>query len=289
MALDCVKLRADNFNTLYYETSKLLMSDKSRTVDLAGNVRTRELLAYTAILDNPYNRLVTLKDRDISLRYLAGEYCFYLSGSRELKFINKYSTFWNKISDDNVIVNSAYGYTIFKKEKQFEYAFNCLVEDKHTRKAIIYCSGDYNSYKSNDNICTSTIQFLIRDNKLHCIVNMRSNDIWFGFTYDVAFFTLLQEIMLIKLQEGYIDLKLGEYVHHAGSMHVYQKDFSKLKNLVNNGVKNKSNIEQMPRLTKDDVNYWFKDLLDYEETYRLTRCKLEVNTTLFQHYFIGEL
>lgn len=289
MALDCVKVRADNFNTLYYETAKLLASDKSRIVELPNNVITKELLAYTGVLDNPYNRIVTLKDRNISLRYLAGEFCFYLSGSRELDFINKYSTFWNKISDDGFTVNSAYGYTIFKRMNQFKYVYDCLVEDKHSRKAVIYVSGDYNSYKSKDNICTSTIQFIIRDNKLHCIVNMRSNDIWFGYTYDVAFFTLLQEMLLVQLQEGYVDLKMGEYIHHAASMHVYKKDYKQLRALVDNGPKNKFNIDQMPRLTDKDLSYWFKDLLDYEETLRVDNCKMDVYTTPFQHYCIGVL
>lgn len=286
--MDFAKVRADNINTLFYETGKRLMSEKSRTVDLSGKVRTREIIGYTGILDNPYNRIVTLADRDVSLRYLAGEFCFYLSGSRELDFINKYSSFWNRVSDDGFTVNSAYGYTIFKKKKQFDYCFERLLEDKHSRKAVMYLSGDYNQYRTKDNICTSTLQFLIRDDKLHLIVNMRSNDIWFGFTYDVAFFTLLQEIMLTKLKQTY-DITMGEYVHHAGSMHVYKKDFDKLSSLVDNGVRNRLPIDQFPRLEFDDVNLWFKDLLDYEEQLRVSGVKMEYHTTPFQLYCIGEL
>ncbi len=288
--MDYAKVRADNFNTLYYETAKMLTSDKSRTVDLSGKVRTREIIGYTGVLNNPYDRIVTLKDRDVSMRYIAGEFCFYLSGSRELDFINKYSTFWNRVSDDGYTVNSAYGYTVFKKDgkSQFEYAYNCLLEDKHSRKAIMYLSGDYNQYKSKDNICTSTIQFLIRDDKLYTVVTMRSNDIWFGFTYDVAFFTLLQEIMLLKLQKTY-DIKMGEYVHHAGSMHVYKKDYKKLRQLVDNGLKSRVDIKPFPKLLPRDVDEWFKDLLDYEEKLRTTGRKSRGLSTPFQQYCIGEL
>lgn len=295
MSLDCVKLRADNVNTLYYDICKTLMSDKSRRVDLAGNVKTRELIGFTAVLDNPYSRIVTLRKRDISMKYLVGEYCFYLAGSRELAFINKYSKFWNKVSDDGFAVNSAYGYTIFKKKvinegkeySQFEYVFDCLGEDKHSRKAVIYVSGDYNAYKSKDNICTSTLQFLIRDNKLYLITNMRSNDVWFGFTYDIAFFTLLQEIMLVKLRMVYPDLQMGEYIHHTGSMHVYKKNYEELKALVADGLEKVTTTT--PRLQIDDINYWFKNLLDYEEVLRLEHVKLELSTTPFQRYCINIL
>src|SRR5690606_23041711 len=56
-------------------------------------------------------------------------------------------------------------------------------------------------------------------NKLHMITSMRSNDFIFGFQYDVVMFTMLQETIANSL-----GIDVGNYIHNAGSMHVY-KDY----------------------------------------------------------------
>ncbi len=90
------------------------------------NLKTNELIDVTLRINSPIQRILTLKSRNISLRYLAGELCFYMSGSRSLKFISYYSKFWDSISDNGRTVNSCYGYKIFEKKTknitQFEYA-----------------------------------------------------------------------------------------------------------------------------------------------------------------------
>ena len=73
--------------------------------------------------------------------------------------------------------------------------------------------------------CTLTMHWFIREDKLHLIVNMRSNDVILGFTNDVFQFTMLQEAMCVQLRDVYPDLQLGHYFHNAGSMHIYDRHF----------------------------------------------------------------
>ena len=108
----------------------------------------------------------------------------------------------DKISDDGLTANSAYGARIFKKNKiianetlnQWEYVKNELMNDPDSRRAVVHIRVPQDSATAKLDVpCTLTLQFFIRDKKLHMIVNMRSSDIIFGLTYDVPAFTLFQE------------------------------------------------------------------------------------------------
>jgi thymidylate synthase len=59
------------------------------------------------------------------------------------------------------------------------------------------------------------MQFLIRENKLHAIVTMRSNELMFNFRTDVHFFMTLHQMMAVAL-----GIKPGAYHHNVGSMHI---------------------------------------------------------------------
>jgi thymidylate synthase len=65
--------------------------------------------------------------------------------------------------------------------------------------------------------CTVSIQFLVRNGQLDLITHMRSNDLYFGFPYDVFLFTFWHEMMSLDL-----GLPLGRYHHFVGSLHIYE-------------------------------------------------------------------
>jgi thymidylate synthase len=50
---------------------------------------------------------------------------------------------------------------------------------------------------------------------------MRSNDVVWGVPYDLFFFTMLQEYLATCL-----GVRVGEYIHFASSMHLYERHFS---------------------------------------------------------------
>jgi hypothetical protein len=66
------------------------------------------------------------------------------------------------------------------------------------------------------------MQFLIRHDLLHCVVTMRSNDLWLGFPYDVFTFTQIQRYLAVMLAVG-----LGSYTHNVGSLHLYEEHYEK--------------------------------------------------------------
>ena len=78
--------------------------------------------------------------------------------------------------------------------------------------------------------CTCTLQFLVREDRLHLVTNMRSNDIILGLTHDVFCFTMLQEILARQLGFG-----LGSYSHIVGSLHLYDKNLNAAQNYLKEG------------------------------------------------------
>ena len=280
-------LHGDSINVLYASACELLVNRPDFECAPRG-IQIKECTDVALVLSNPYKRIVTIPDRGLSLRYLVGELSFYFSGSNNLSFISHYSRFWNKVTDDGETVNSAYGRRLLYERQhnatQFDYVVNTLLMDRDSRKAVmvIYRPGDSKSL-SNDNPCTMSLQFLIRNDELHLTVYMRSNDIWFGTPYDVAFFTWIQEKVLVAYNNMSFNgavkkVEMGTYTHIAGSLHCYGKDWNcvtKCASRTNNVIPynsvlyiGKENTEgEMPRMS-DSFDVELPQYLNWEQSMR---------------------
>lgn len=193
---------------------------------------TRELNNVKLVLKDITKNIVSV--RDLSSSYLAGELLWYFNGDNSLDFISNYSKFWNHISDDGETCNSAYGYLMQAKHgfNQIEKVIEILEADPLSRRAKINLNVPNPNVKETlDEPCTMSLHFMIRKNNLDCTVVMRSNDIWFGFPYDVAFFTTLQKYIAKRLGVGY-----GWYTHFAVSLHMYERDAETIADIVDDPV-----------------------------------------------------
>lgn len=104
---------------------------------------------------------------------------------------------------------------------QLEHVLMKLREDRDTREAVALIWGRDDLVNGQaPNLCTIGLQFLVRDDKLVCFCYMRSNDAWYGLCYDLFQFTQLQISIANTL-----GLEAGPYVHHATSMHLYERHF----------------------------------------------------------------
>ena len=188
----------------------------SRDGDVVG-----EIIGAVTIIEDPTRGIVQSDIRKMPMRYAVGELMWYLSGSNRVSDISQYSKVWETLSDDGEHVNSAYGYRIFHQFgfNQWEHVKKLLRADPLSRQAVIHIK-DPNPGYTRDMPCTVSLQFFIRENKLYMITNMRSNDIWMGFPYDVFSFTALQVKMAMEL-----GVEIGTYTHIAGSLHLYKRNW----------------------------------------------------------------
>ena len=207
-----------------YEEDNILKSAKN---SLSGN-RTVEIIGASFIANEP--SIFGSPNNE----YIGRELKWYMSESRDVREIEgKTPKIWLDVADDFYKINSNYGYLIFNNDNhnQFENVAQTLINDASSRRAIMIYTRptmhqDYNRDNMNDFICTNTVQYLIRDNTLKVIVNMRSNDAIFGYANDYAWAAFIQKNLLDRINaETNSNLVLGDIVWQVGSLHIYEKHF----------------------------------------------------------------
>jgi thymidylate synthase len=180
--------------------------------------------------------------------YIARELEWYRSASLNVNDIpGGTPKIWQAVSDADGFINSNYGYLVFDAANgaQYDHVLLTLLKSPSSRRAtMIYTRPtmhtDFNANGMQDFVCTNAVQFLIRDNKLHAVVQMRSNDAWAGYRNDYAW----QRYVQTKLLKDLNDLREQPYeagdIHwQVASLHVYQKQFHLIENYIATGEKSK--------------------------------------------------
>ena len=139
---------------------------------------------------------------------------------------------WKQISSDRGLINSNYGNLMLSSANgsQLENVIRHLLEDRETRRATaIYTRPsihiEWNVDGMADFICTNAVQYLIRNDELQVVVQMRSNDAVFGYRNDYAWQRYMQEVVVRMLSSNGVDVKPGRITWNVGSLHVYQRHF----------------------------------------------------------------
>jgi thymidylate synthase len=203
-------------------------------------LKVKESILSSFIID-PASSIANFENRKFNWKYLAGELAWYLKKDRDVDFIGNFSGFWSTLTNpDSNEINSNYGSLVFNKE-QFGWVIDSLVADKYSRQAIMFFNQPKFQFKENkDFVCTMYSNFFIRDNKLNMKVQMRSNDIFYGLTFDAPFFAFLMQSVHIKLLETYPDLELGQYYHFADNLHYYERHFDLAGKIVEEEIDQKA-------------------------------------------------
>lgn len=216
----------------------------------------KEILGYQFRIVNPRHRIPYVRGRDLSVHYMIAELLWYLAGNDSTEWISNYSTFWSKISDDGHTANSAYGARIFKPHErmcatvdenwtQWNYVIEELKKDPDSRRAVIHIRSPQDSILATLDVpCTLSLQFFLRNDKVHMVTSMRSSDVILGLAYDVPAFTIFQELLALQLSsELGRPIGLGTYTHLSASLHVYERHFKMVEKIL--GEDWKQNYEKL--------------------------------------------
>lgn len=202
--------------------------------------KPRDLKVKETVLANitidPLDCIANFKDRPFNWKYLSGELSWYLKKDRDVNYIGKFSNFWNRITNPGTNeINSNYGHLVLNE--QLVWVVNSLKADKNSRQAIMFFNRPEYQFDGNkDFVCTMYANFFIRDNQLHMKVQMRSNDIFYGLTFDAPFFSFLHQSVFLILKDEYPDLELGWYFHFADNLHFYERHFELSEEIKENGT-----------------------------------------------------
>jgi thymidylate synthase len=224
----------------------ILDIEKNGSVTQPRDMKVKELTVQTLEFD-PSLPFANFNKRKFNWKYFAGELAWYLRKDRDVDYIGQFSGMWSTLTNPGTNeINSNYGSLLFND--QLQWVLDSLKADKNTRQAIAFLNQPKFQFKGNkDFVCTMYLNFFIRDNKLNMKVQMRSNDIFYGLTFDAPFFAFVHQHMRLWLLETYPDLELGTYYHCADNIHFYERHFELANNILNddsNSTEYSMNIEK---------------------------------------------
>lgn len=235
VTLPMVKDIRDDFERLldrYQNFEGVRDSDEKLTLELTG---------VSFLANEPY--ILGEPDYD----YITREVAWYDSRSTLIADIpGRVPEIWVNIADEHGEVNSNYGNLVFGLENGVENTnqFTCVLQelrnDINSRRAVMIYTRptmhrDATEGGRDDFVCTNTVQYLIRDNRLQAVVQMRSNDAVFGYRNDYAWQRIVQTRLLLALKSTYPALRMGDMVWQVGSLHIYPRHIPLLEEAIASG------------------------------------------------------
>lgn len=145
---------------------------------------------------------------------------------------------WTYSSNKHGEINSNYGLLIYSNmyNNQYENTLSELLKNPDGRRAtMVYTRptiwNEYNLGGKSDFICTNAVTYYIRDNKLYGAVQMRSNDVVFGYKNDFAWQNHVLNQLVDDLNKHNNDqfIKAGHLFWQVQNLHVYERHFDLVK------------------------------------------------------------
>lgn len=132
--------------------------------------------------------------------------------------VQRYNSNMKQFMTDGELEGSAYGRYLRRiPHDQIQRVIKQLSQSPGTRRAVInFHQAGVENYDGPDVACTMFMQFTIRDGYLHAFTSMRSQDMHWGYPYDVHNFQWLQEVLA-----GILEVDVGTYTHYMNSCHYY--------------------------------------------------------------------
>lgn len=204
----------------------------------------------TIKITNPTDRYINIPERKWAKTLPFVESLWIASGTNHMELVGHYAKNMYTFSDDQQFMRAAYGPRIrcfsgfatdykiqhptyrnviagyAKTVDQLKFVVESLQRDIASRQALITIhdpvKDDYDSDDvlkvTKDTPCCRSLQFLVNNGKLDCILTIRSNDLIWGFSaVNVFNFTFMQEYVA-----NILGLPVGNYYHIANNLHFYE-------------------------------------------------------------------
>ncbi len=208
----------------------------------------QEKINYHFVIEKPlrHDRILTHSQarNHVIYEYSSKETVLFDQGDRtNIKTLSKV---WERIQNPDGTINANYGYMVYHLKdagnecfdpdhfmSQWEWAKNRMLLKKCTNQAYVHFNRPKDQWVENlDQPCTLSVQFFIRNDELHLNINMRSNDVIYGFPYNSLYFIELMHRMVDELKPTYTELQIGNFYYNSVSLHLYRKHLSKAKDML---------------------------------------------------------
>lgn len=214
------------------------LNDEAYTIDRTGQ-KTIELIGASFVATEP--AIFGVPNQE----YIDAEIEWYETQSTNINTLKeiygKSPAAWQYSANQHGEINSNYGTLIFSDQyhNQYDNVLSELLENPDGRRATCVYNRpsiwiDFETDGKNDFICTNAVTYYIRDGLLHAVVQMRSNDVVYGYRNDYAW----QKYVMDKLcwdfnhedryDQGRI-IEPGMMMWQVQNLHVYERHFNLVK------------------------------------------------------------
>lgn len=206
----------------YHNLLKHIIEKGAKKGDRTGT-GTTSVFGYQMRFDlNKGFPLITTKK--VHFKSIVYELLWFLKGDTNVKYLQENGVrIWNEWADKNGDLGPVYGKQWINWAgndgttiNQIERAVQTIKTNPNSRRIIV------NAWNVSDlgdmalTPCHALFQFYVADGKLSCQLYQRSADVFLGVPFNIASYALLT-MMIAQV----CDLKLGDFVHTFGDVHLY--------------------------------------------------------------------
>ena len=174
--------------------------------------------------------LVTTKK--IHFASVVHELLWFLKGDSNIKYLQENGVrIWDEWADGNGNLGRVYGVQWRSWQNpdgsstdQIDNLIKSLKKDPDSRRHIVSAWNVSDIDKMKLPPCHTLFQFYVVENKLSCQLYQRSADIFLGVPFNIASYALLTVLIARTL-----NLKLGEFIHSFGDVHLYSNHIKQAK------------------------------------------------------------
>jgi thymidylate synthase len=204
-----------------------LLSEGMTTQSRLGT--TKEILNYNITITRPLERLVQLPQIDTNIAAQIIDGWWILSGSNDIEILDTYLPEAHKRSDDDVTWRGGFGPRLrnWHGIDQLKEIIKLIHKRPESRRASLAVFDPiYDFHESKDVSTTNTIHFIVRNQKLHMSVDMRSADI-LGHEVPGGLFAnnLYEWSLLLEAMAHWTGYSVGTLHLYIRSLHLYENDY----------------------------------------------------------------
>lgn len=246
---------ANSADQAWCKAADEFLSGRESKVHSGREGDTHELLHATFCIRDPRQRWITSRRPQINPAFAIAELVWILRGREDSAFLNFWNSQLHKFSGNGPKYDGAYGYRLRQQfgTDQLERAYLALRGCPESRQVVLQIWDPERDMPdalgrpaSADVPCNVCSMLKIRNGRLEWTQILRSNDLFLGVPYNFIQFTSLQEIMA-----GWLGVDTGHYVQFSDSLHVYQRDWSRVERSVAKNQPINTDRLWLPKLESD--------------------------------------
>lgn len=173
-----------------------------------------------------------LTTKKLHLRSIIHELLWFLTGDTNIKYLKENGVrIWDEWADQEGNLGPVYGYqwrswptSDGRKVDQISNLIEMIKTNPNSRRLMVSAWNVEFIDQMALPPCHTMFQFYVADGKLSCQLYQRSADTFLGVPFNIASYALLT-MMIAQV----CDLKLGDFVHTFGDVHLYNNHLEQAK------------------------------------------------------------